>query len=220
MVLPKCVTADHRQPEPTDSSRQFLQDSTNWRGRTSQSSAANTDNLSSTAGQQQLLPASRCRAACAARLSRRRAVRPSHLTALCAARRAAAAEAAAEAAAAAAIAAEQRAAAAEQHRQDRAAVAEQRRQDRARAATLDNLGRQQLDSFEEEVLQHSKLQKLTDLRTQRLSIGLMRYMCGCCGAKHFLCEKTGGTMCSATAATRARFSCHPSDATHLAGKGC
>ena len=78
----------------------------------------------------------------------------------------------------------QRAAAAEQHRQDRAAAAEQRRQDRqaatdqrrqakARAASLHNLGRQQLDCFEEEVFQHSKLQKLTDLKTKRLSISLM-----------------------------------------------
>ena len=122
-----------------------------------------------------------------------RAVRPSHLTALCAARRAAA-EAAAAVAAAAAIAAEQRAAAAELHRQDRAAAAEQRRQDRARAATLHNLGSQQLDSFEEEIFQHSKLQKLTDPRTKRLSIGLMRHICGFCGAKRFLCEKTGGTI--------------------------
>ena len=29
---------------------------------------------------------------------------------------------------------------------------------------------------------------------KRLSIGLMRHICGFCGAKHFLCEKTGGTM--------------------------
>ena len=127
-------------------------------------------------------------------LPRRRAV-PSHVTALCAARRAAAEAAAAVAvAAAAAIAAEQRAAAAEQRRQDRAAAAEQRRQDRARATTLHNLGRQQLDSFEEEMFQHSKLQKLTDPRTMRLSIGLMRHTCGFCGAKHLLCEKTGGTI--------------------------
>ena len=143
-------------------------------------------------------------------------MRPSHSTALSAARRAAAeaAAAAAEAAAAAAaIAAEQRAADAEQRRQDRAAAAEQRRQDRAaaaeqrrrdrqaateqrrqdraRAASLHNLGRQQL---EEEVFQHCKLQKLTDVRTNHLSIGLMRHICGFCGAKHFLCEKTGGTM--------------------------
>ena len=189
-----------------------MQDSTNRRDHTSQSSAANTDNRNSTAGQQQLSPASRCRAARAARLSRRRAVRPSHSTALCAARRAAAEAAAA----AAAIAAEQRAAdaeqrrqdraaAAEQHRQDRAAAAEQRRrdrqaateqrrQDRARAASLHNLGRQQLECFEEEVFQHCKLQKLTDVRTNHLSISLMRHICGFCGAKHFLCEKTGGTM--------------------------
>ena len=106
-------------------------------------------------------------------------VRPSYLTALCAA---------------AAIAAEQRAAAAEQRRQDRAAAAEQYRQDRARAATLHYLGRQQLDSFEEEIFQHSKLQKLRDPRTKRLSIGLMRHICGFCGAKHFLCKKTGGTI--------------------------
>ena len=177
VILPECVIADHRQPEITDSSRQPLQDSTNRRDHTSQFFAANTENRNSTAGQQQLSPASRCRAARAARLSRRRAVRPSHLTALCAARRAAAE------AAAAAIAAEQR-----------AAAAEQRRQDRARAASLHNVGRQQLDCFEEEIYQHSKLQTLTDARTKRLSIGLMRHICDFCGTKHFLCEKTGGTM--------------------------
>ena len=116
MILPKCVIAD--QPESTDSSRQRLQDSTNRRGHTSQSSAANTEDRSNTAGQQQLSQASRCLAARAARLSRRRAVRPSHWTALCAASRAVA-EAAAVVAAAAAIAAEQRAAPAEQRRQDR-----------------------------------------------------------------------------------------------------
>ena len=171
VILPECVIADHRQPEITDSSRQPLQDSTNRRDHTSQCSAANTENRNSTAGQQQLSPASRCRAARADRLSRRRAVRPSHLTALCAARRAAA------------IAAEQR-----------AAAAEQLRQDRARAASLYNLGRQQLDCFEEEIFQYSKLQTLTDVRTKCLSIGLMRHICGFCGAKHFLCGKTGGTM--------------------------
>ena len=42
------------------------------------------------AGQQHLSPASGCRAARAARLSKRRAVRPSRLTALCSARQAAA----------------------------------------------------------------------------------------------------------------------------------
>ena len=178
VILPECVIADHRPPEMTDSGRQPLQDSTNRRDHTSQSSAANTENRNSTAGQQQLSPASRCRAAHAARLSKRRAVQPSHLTALCAARRAAA-----EAAAAAAIAAEQS-----------AAAAEQRRQDRARAASLHNLGRQQLDCFVGEIFQHSKLQTLTDVRTKRLSIGLMRHICGFCGAKHFLCEKRGGTM--------------------------
>ena len=121
-------------------------------------------------------------------------MRPSHSTALFAAKRAAAAAVVA----AAAIAAEQRAADAEQGRQDRAAAAERRRrdrqaateqreQDRARAASLHNLGRQQLDCFEEEVFQHSKLQKLTDVRTKRLPIGLMRHICGFCGAMHFLC---------------------------------
>lgn len=34
---------------------------------------------------------------------------------------------------------------------------------------------------------------MTDPQTGRLSIGLMRHVCGFCGAKHFLCEKTGGT---------------------------
>ena len=259
VIFLECVIADHRQPEITDTSRQPLQDNTNRRDHTGQRSAANTENRNRAAGQQQLSLASRCRAACASRLSRRRAVRPSHLTASCAARRAAG-EAAAAVAAAAAIAAEHRAAdaeqrrqdraaAAEQHRQDRAAAAEQRkqdraaalgqqrqvraaaaaqrrhyraadaeqrrkdrtaaaeqrrqdrqaateqrRQDRARAASLHNLGRQQLDCFGEEVFQHSKLQKLTDVRTKRLSIGLMRHICGFCGAKHFLCEKTGGTI--------------------------
>ena len=33
----KCVTADHRQPEPSDSSRQPLRDSTNGQGRASRS---------------------------------------------------------------------------------------------------------------------------------------------------------------------------------------
>ena len=132
-------------------------------------------------------------------------MRPSHLTALYAARQAAAEHGAAAAAAAEehrqeraaaaeqlrqqrAAAAEQRrqdraaaveqrtldrAAAAERHRQDRAAAAEQRRQDRA---SLHNLGRQQLDHFEEKIFQHSKLKKLTDPRTHCLSIGLLRHI--------------------------------------------
>ena len=98
-------------------------------------------------------------------------MRPSRLTALCAARRAAAEHAAAEAAVAVSAAA---ALAAEEQRQDRQAATEQRRQDRARAASVHNLGRQQLDCFEEEVFQHNKLQKLTDPRTKRLSIGLRK----------------------------------------------
>ena len=79
-----------------------------------------------------------------------------------------------------------RAAAAEQRRQDRQAATELCRQDRARAASVHNLGRQQLDCFEEEVFQHSKLQKFADPRTKRLSSGLMRHICGFCRAKHFL----------------------------------
>lgn len=72
-----------------------------------------------------------------------------------------------------------------------ATAAEQRRQDIAdRTAPLHNLGRKPLD---ERVSQHRRLTKFLDPQTGRLSIGLMRHVCGYCGAKHFLCEKTGGT---------------------------
>ena len=156
VIFLKCVIADHRQPEITDSSRQPLQDNTNRRDHTGQRSAANTENRNSAAGHQHQGADLHVQPGCPD------AVRPSHSAALCAARRAAA-EAAAAVAAAAAIAAEHRAADAEQRRQDRAAAAEQHRQDRAKAATL----HKQLDSFEEKIFQHSKLQKLTDPRTNR-----------------------------------------------------
>lgn len=118
-------------------------------------------------GQQQLSPASRCRAARAVRLSRRRNVRPRHVTAMYAARQAAA----------------QAAAPSEQQRLNNAAVA------RARAAPLHNLGKQPL---QDGVSQHRRLRNMTDPHTGRLSIGLMRHICSHCGAKHFLAEKTGG----------------------------
>ena len=105
------------------------------------------------------------------------------MTALYRARQAACNAAAAEAVAAAeaaAVAAEARAAAQRQRRED--------------TASLHNLGRQKLGDFQYSVLQYRKLAKLIDPMTGRLSIGLMRHICSFCWAKHFLHEKTTGTI--------------------------
>ena len=105
-------------------------------------------------------------------------MRPTHVTALYRARQAACNAAAA---AAAAVAAEARAAA--------AAAQRQRRED---AASLLNLGRQKLGDFQDSVLQHRKLAKLIDPMApvhwpHETHLRLL-------WAKHFLCEKTGGTI--------------------------